>query len=331
MLFETVLILTGTLILRDSYYFFLYLLSAKKSHLKKEYGGEYTIIMPNYNKDPSSCLESVCPDNIIVVDDGSKNKEALEKWEDRVEIHYLEHRGKSGALNYGIEHSSGDIVILDSDTTVGEGALKKLVSNLREFDAVAGKIQVRKENAFISRVQAIEHLRIAMFRRVKAFRNKIEFIPGPFAAFRREVFNTEKFQKSKVEDLVFSEAIKDTFKMTYEPDAVAYTTMPIGVKELYDQRKHWAVGNMEELKMKRVLSYYSLAIADILILLLSLITWNFLPLFIFIGFESITMITANRIEKGNCLFESILFPSFMYFLAFFYLFIYTAAFFSRRL
>lgn len=326
MLFEMVLILTGALILRDAYYFSLYLLSAKKSPPQREYRGRYTILIPNYNKDPSSCLESVYPDNITLVDDGSENREVLKKWEEKIEIHYREHRGKFSALNYGIEHSSGDLVLLDSDTTVKKGSVEKLVSQLEKNDAVSGNIQVLKEKSFLSRVQAIEHLRIAMFRRVKASRGQIEFIPGPFAAFRREVFETETFQESKIEDLVFSERIKNKFKMSYEPEAVAYTAMPTGLRELYTQRKHWAVGNMEELKMRRVLSYYTLTIADILLLLASLATWNFLPFLIFTGFESVTMIAANRVERGNCLFESIFFPFFMYFLAFFYLFIYTAAF-----
>ncbi|MCK4310638.1 MAG: glycosyltransferase family 2 protein [Methanomicrobia archaeon] len=330
MLFETLLILIGLVIFRDTYYFILYLSSLKRKKSKKDYNGKYTIIIPNYNKtELDACLKSIYPDNIIIVDDGSENKEILKKWENKVKIYYLKHEGKYNALNYGIEHSSGEIVILDSDTFTNKESLRKLLSNLENFDAVAGNIQVHKEKTLISRIQAIEHIRIAMFKRIALVKNEISFIPGPFAAFKRTVFESEKFRRSRVEDLVFSENIKKKFKITYEPDAVAYTAMPKTLKTLYAQRKYWAAGNIEFYKKKnlwKLFSYYYLAVLDIFILLFSFLSWNFIPLLFFLIFESSTMIFANKIEKGNCIYESIIFPVFMYFLAFFYLSVYVSAF-----
>ncbi len=328
MLFDMLLILIGLVVFRDTYYFILYLFSLKKKGPKKDYGEEYTIIIPHYNKkELDMCLKNVYPDNIIVVDDGSDNREILKKWGKKVKVYYLKHEGKYNALNYGIEHSSGDIVILDSDTFTNKESLKELLSNLENFDAVAGNIQVYKEDILISKIQAVEHLRIAMFKRIALFKNKISFVPGPFAAFKRSIFESEKFRKSKVEDLAFSENIRKKFKITYEPDAIAYTVMPRTLKTLYEQRKHWAIGNIETYSsMKKLSSYYYLAVLDILILLFSFLSWNFIPLLFFFIFESSTMIFANKIEKGNCIYESIIFPVFMYFLAFFYLIVYVSAF-----
>lgn len=328
MLFEMLLILTGLVILRDTYYFILYLLSLRKKEPKKDYDKEYTIIIPNYNKkELDMCLKSLYPDNIMVVDDGSDNREILKKWGKKLKVYCLKHVGKYNALNYGIEHSSGDIVIIDSDTFTNKESLKELLSNLENFDAVAGNIQVYKENNIISKIQAVEHIRIAMFKRIALFKNKINFVPGPFAAFKRSIFESEKFRKSKVEDLAFSENIRKKFKITYEPDAIAYTVMPRTLKTLYEQRKYWAIGNIETYNsMKKLSSYYYLAVLDILILLFSFLSWNFIPLLFFFIFESTTMIFANKIEKGNCIYESIVFPVFMYFLAFFYIIVYISAF-----
>ena len=331
MIFEILLISTGAIILRDVYYFLLYLISLRIKLPEKEYKGDYTIIIPNYNKkELDLCLKNIYPENIIVVDDGSDDKEILKKWEDKVKIYYLNHRGKYHALNYGIEHSSGDIVILDSDTLVNRESIKKLLSNLGNFDAVSGNIQIYKKNNLISRIQAIEHIRIAMFRRIAMFKGKIDFIPGVFAAFKRKVFEEEKFCKSKVEDYAFSEKIRDKFRITYDPEAIAYTIMPENLESLYRQRKYWALGNIEELykknNLKKLFAYYYLAVLDIIILMLSFLSGNFIPLALFFAFESLTMITANRKEKGNCNFESLIFPFFMYFLAFFYLIVYISAF-----
>jgi len=169
-----------------------------------------------------------------------------------------------------------------------------------------------------------------MFRRIAMFKGKIDFIPGVFAAFKRKVFEEEKFCKSKVEDYAFSEKIRDKFRITYDPEAIAYTIMPENLKSLYRQRKYWALGNIEELykknNLKKLFAYYYLAVLDIIILILSFLSGNFIPLALFFAFESLTMITANRKEKGNCNFESLIFPFFMYFLAFFYLIVYISAF-----
>ena len=327
MIFTVLVALVGGVILRDTYYLLSYLASLRKKYPKKSYHEKYTIIIPHYDEDElTNCLEAVYPDNIVVVDDGSQKKNQLKKWEDKITVYYLPHRGKYHALNYGIDHSSGDIVILDSDTFISRGSLEKLLSSLEDFDAVSGNIQVQKEKGFVSRAQAIEHLRIAMFRRIERFRGRVDFIPGPFAAFKRQIFDHHRFRPSKVEDFAFSETIRGHAAITYEPEAVAYTTMPGTLRSLYNQRIHWARGNIEELTMRRIFPSYLLSILDILVLVLSLLTWSFLPLLFFLVFESATMTLANRVERGNCLYESLLFPFFMYFLAFFYLIVYGAAF-----
>jgi cellulose synthase/poly-beta-1,6-N-acetylglucosamine synthase-like glycosyltransferase len=325
-----ILVLIAGVVLRDVYYFVLYLFSLRRSRSHGKYTGKYTIIIPHYNKkEVDRCLTNLYPDDIVVVDDGSHQTEILKRWEDKVTVHYLEHRGKYHALNYGVDHSSGDIVIVDADTFVTRESLRSILQQLAESDAVAGNIHVYKEHSLVSSIQAVEHIRIAMFNRIALFKGKINFIPGPFAAFKRKIFEKERFTPSKVEDLTFSECIKDTFTLTYAPDAVAYTVMPQGFRSLYAQRKYWARGNIEELTAHRILSYYLLAAVDILILAGSFLTGAFIPLAAFFIFESFTMIVANQVEKGKSLYESIFFPFFMYFLAFFYIFVYMAAFMEK--
>lgn len=91
-----------------------------------------SVIIPLYNREDTiiGCLSSIVnqshpPDEVIVVDDGStdNSRSVFEKWlssadTGKVEIKYLsqENRGKSAALNTGVEASSGDWVAFnDSD------------------------------------------------------------------------------------------------------------------------------------------------------------------------------------------------------------------------
>ena len=71
-----------------------------------------------------------------------------------------ENGGKATALNYGIQYSTGEIiVIVDADTIIGRQSLKEIVKGFEVNEhvaAVAGNIKVRNANNWITRCQALE-------------------------------------------------------------------------------------------------------------------------------------------------------------------------------
>lgn len=105
---------------------------------------KYSIIIPVYNRpdEVSELLESLCqqtadePFEVVIVEDGSSVtcKQEAEQYTDRLDIHYYvkENGGPGPARNYGVEHATGEyVIILDSDVVLPSdylAAIKKELS-----------------------------------------------------------------------------------------------------------------------------------------------------------------------------------------------------------
>ena len=315
-----------SVILYDVYYFAIFLYQSSKK-IEIEFSPPISVIVPVYNNESTiqKCIESIFNSEhqskeVIVVNDGSTDntKDILTNLQG-ITVYHIEHAGKSAALNYGITHSSHDIVTVDADTVILDDTLTKLVRNLKIYDAVAGNVQVSNRKGFLGRCQAIEHVRAAMFKKVAQYFDDIDIIPGPIGAFKREVFSQVKYGTSIVEDMELTQKLKKEFTIGYEQEAKAYTEMPVTWKSFFHQRFRWAKGNLEllfrgEIPFKKILPGYALAFADLF--LVSMCLWNhsFLILFLFFLFESFTMVIGNLREKTNYYLESVFFPIFMLFL-----------------
>ena len=97
-----------------------------------------SLIIPVYNKVNylKRCLSSVASQTdksaqVIIVDDGSTDgsKEILKYYEERVgfEVYYTDHKGVSGARNFGLDKAQGDyIAFLDADDVLMKDAVKQM-------------------------------------------------------------------------------------------------------------------------------------------------------------------------------------------------------------
>lgn len=94
-----------------------------------------SVLIPAYNEEKyiretiKSILEIPEVDEILVVDDASKDKTSEIAKETGVKVITLENNsGKGGALNVGIKHITGDIVALvDGDLGATAGEVRKLI------------------------------------------------------------------------------------------------------------------------------------------------------------------------------------------------------------
>lgn len=101
---------------------------------EKPHKTKVSIVIPCYNYAETivgaveSCLnQSVAPDEIIVVDDGSKDntEEVLKPYSKRIKYIKQKNAGVSAARNHGIEKASGDYIIcLDADDQISPGLLE---------------------------------------------------------------------------------------------------------------------------------------------------------------------------------------------------------------
>lgn len=315
------------IIVYDSYYFGIFLYQSFKKTVIK-YSPQISVVVPVYNNELTieKCIQSILNSDytikeIIVVNDGStdKTKEILDSLTG-VTVYHIPHSGKAAALNYGIAHSSHDIVTVDADTVVHEDTVKKLVRNLKVYDAVAGNLHVSTRKGFLGRSQAIEHVRAAMFKKVAQYFDEVDIVPGPIGAFKRHVFSQVQYGTSLVEDMELTQKLREkNFTIGYEQEAKAYTEMPHTWASFLNQRFRWAQGNLKlaskgEIPLRKIIPGYFMACADVLLVVLCVLTHHFLLLFLFFLFESFTMVVGTYKENTNYYAESVLFPVFMIFL-----------------
>ena len=131
---------------------------------------------------------------VIVVDDGSTDRTSevvRESFSDdsRVKLFSVPNAGKATALNFGLEHATGEVVIaLDADTLFSPQTLAALAHRFYDpkMGAVAGNAKVGNRINLVTRWQALEYITSQnMDRRAFASLNCITVVPGAVGAWRR--------------------------------------------------------------------------------------------------------------------------------------------------
>ncbi len=193
-------------------YFILLLLSMLNlyRHIKnpKDYKAPHskmvTVIVPCYDEEMviKASLESLAKQTyrnfeIIVVDDGSsdnthliaKNMEFSEKGRSLIAL-TKENGGKANALNFGIEHSRGELILsVDADSRLSPDAIELMVTYFEDpkVGAVAGSVYVTNQNTIWTKLQALEYIQgLNLVRNGQAFLKLVNIIPGPIGMFRKD-------------------------------------------------------------------------------------------------------------------------------------------------
>jgi cellulose synthase/poly-beta-1,6-N-acetylglucosamine synthase-like glycosyltransferase/peptidoglycan/xylan/chitin deacetylase (PgdA/CDA1 family) len=229
------------------------------------YSPTVAVIVPAFNEEKvilqtvTSLLASDHPPNfeIVVVDDGSSDStyqlcaDAF-AGERRVRVFKKPNSGKPDALNFGVLHTSSEIVIaLDADTIFARDTISKLV---RHFDdpkvgAVAGNAKVGNRVNLLTRWQALEYITSQnLDRRAFNLLNCVTVVPGAVGAWRRELvervggFN----DLTLAEDADLTMAIRKLgFSIAYEDEAVGLTEAPDTVRGFVRQRYRWMYGTLQ--------------------------------------------------------------------------------------
>ena len=330
------LIALGIILLWDGYFFINYLIGLFGDYRISEWSPRVSIIIPAYNEGKrvlraiESALKQDYPDfEVIVVDDGSGDDtfETASSVEDlRLKVYRIDHGGKAKALNFGLSKASGEIIITtDADSALEKNAIRELVSRFYSDDVVAVGGQVRVlGGSFFERAQDAEHLRIGMFRRAKELED-LSLAPGPIAAFRREALGRiNGFVEDSVEDYATTKAIKRLGRVVYSPKARVWTEMPRSFPALWRQRKRWFLGDLRNLGGGFTKDWDFLLLGDVValldvlvppVLLLTGLWWFFV---LWWGFETFTMLVPTVVEDGG-FSNALLFPLIVWFWAAFYL------------
>ncbi|HJP94874.1 MAG TPA: glycosyltransferase [Pyrinomonadaceae bacterium] len=236
----------------------------ERIHAGSEYNPFVSILVPAYNEEPviantiRSLLASDYPHyEIIVIDDGSQDntsKVVAEqfKTEERVRLFTVANGGKAEALNIGLRHARGEIIIaLDADTLFAPHTVGALAHRFfdKQLGAVAGNAKVGNRVNLVTRWQALEYITSQnMDRRAFASLNCITVVPGAVGAWRKDLLDKAGGFPSDTlaEDQDLTLQIRRFgYRIGYEETAIAWTEAPHNLSSLAKQRFRWAYGTLQ--------------------------------------------------------------------------------------
>jgi dolichol-phosphate mannosyltransferase len=218
-----------------------------------------SVLIPVYNNQEildelNKCLVQVLPPlgkeyEIVLVDDGSKDNswakiEALKKKNDHiVGIKLMRNFGQQNAIAAGLDHVSGDIVVLmDADLQDRPEDIHKLVEALLKNDASMAIAQwkSRKDNFFKKFVSRL-------FYRTSQKITKIKHQPnlGVFRALRKEV--VEELKK-------YQEKTSSTLSLLYWI-GMDYVTVELARDERFAGKSGYTLKKMFKLALDRIFSF----------------------------------------------------------------------------
>lgn len=193
---------------------------------------------------------------IIVVDDGSTDQtltiaQAYTKYP-QVKVFHKENGGKYTANNFGIEHSSGELVgCLDADSFVAPNGLIEMVKAFEEHpevSALAPVMKVQQPRSLLELMQAVEYTFGVFYKKMFDNLSAISVLPGPFSLYRRTVFD----KVGPFRHAHNTEDMEIAFRMHQHGlilgnahTAFVYTTVPKTVRALVKQRTRWSQGFLE--------------------------------------------------------------------------------------
>jgi len=194
---------------------------------------------------------------VIIIDDGSTDgTSACVRHhfanDPRVTLLTVPNGGKAKALNCGLRHAHGSVIVtLDADTHFQADSISKLVRWFADPDvgAVAGNAKVGNRINVITSWQALEYITSQnLERRELAALGCITVVPGAIGAWKREAlehlggFPSDTLAEDQ--DLTIA-LLRAGYKVLYDSTAIGWTEAPATVSDLLKQRFRWAFGTLQ--------------------------------------------------------------------------------------
>ena len=161
-------------------------------------------------------------------------------------------KGKSGALNQGLKHSTGEVIaVYDADNTPEPEAIYNLViglNNDKKAAAVVGKFRVLNSNEnLLTRFINIETLTFQWLAQAGRWHwFKMTTIPGTNFAIRRSVIEELGGwdEQAISEDTELSFRVYNAgYRIRFFPAAITWEQEPETLSVWWKQRMRWAQGN----------------------------------------------------------------------------------------
>lgn len=235
---------------------------------KKFYTISSTIVIPVYQENSEvfrRCLESCLsegPDELIVVDDGSKELISYnialayaKKFPNLGVFRFEKNRGKRHALAFAFQRAKGEIIVaVDSDSVLEGNALEEILKPFQDLriGAVAGQLSaLNKSDNVLTKILNIRYIVAgALERAAYSFFRVVNCTSGPFSAYRRSLLlvNLNDFitQTHRGKTCTFGDdrhltslVLKSGYDVFFQKTAKARTTVPRTMKGFATQQLRW--------------------------------------------------------------------------------------------
>jgi cellulose synthase/poly-beta-1,6-N-acetylglucosamine synthase-like glycosyltransferase len=247
----------------------------KKPHLlNQKYFPNVTLMIMTYNEEKTiakklnNSFQIDYPKNkleILIVDSASKDKTQtfvkkvikefyLKNPNEETTIKLIQQpkrEGKASGINFGIEHTHGEIIIItDGNAMMSKNSIRNIV---RHFDdpkvgGVCGRFEARDMHNSSVGVGGNIYWRIErMLRTGESNLDSCIHMSGEITAFRKGVIDKVD-TKQLSEDFEMTISIrKKGLRIIYEPYAIAYEPAPTNVEDLKTQKKRITIGTLQVL------------------------------------------------------------------------------------
>ncbi len=201
---------------------------------------------------------------VVVINDGSPDHTAdvVKQYLHRGPIRLIDKKvneGKAMALNDALPACRGEILlIIDADIVVTPLILRYLVPHFAgtRVAAVTGNPRVANRRTLLQNLQAVEFSSIiSMQRRAQRIWGRVMTVSGAVVALRKSaILDVGMFSPDMAtEDIDLTWRLQMRFwDVRYEPKAVVWMQVPPTLRELWKQRRRWALGLAQVLKRHRV-------------------------------------------------------------------------------
>jgi biofilm PGA synthesis N-glycosyltransferase PgaC len=202
-----------------------------------------------------SCLQQDYPNlEIVVVDDGSTDAtvERVMPYVRSGSVRLVTkevNEGKAMAINDALPAISGEIVlILDADARPARNMLRYVMPHFEypRVAAVTGNPRVADRSEFLGKLQMLEFTSIvSVLRRAQRIWGRMLTVSGVVTAFRTSALvDVGLFSPDMAtEDIDMTWKLQKRFyDVRYEPAAVVEMRVPRTLRNLWRQRRRWAVG-----------------------------------------------------------------------------------------
>ncbi|MBI4018723.1 MAG: glycosyltransferase family 2 protein [Candidatus Aenigmarchaeota archaeon] len=259
---DTIFLVFAFITLYFMIFFMLVNFSRDKSAPKEDMLRSISFLIPAHNEEESitttvrSILETDYPaklKEIIVIDDGSRDKTASLARKAGAKVYSISNRGKAAALNFGLKKAGGEFVVsVDADSKLTAGCVREAMRYFRdkEVAAVTASILADNRKGLLARLQEFEYIMIGWARKNLEHVEGVFVTPGPMSIYKKNILNKLGGfdEKNLTEDIEIAwRILKNGYKIRMANDAIVYTQVPTQIRYWWRQRTRWNIGGLQTL------------------------------------------------------------------------------------